>query len=584
MHHRSKSISDAYSTTFEWIFQDHSQAQKEASWDSLTEWLQRENSSIYWITGKAGSGKSTLMKFLCDNPRLSKLVEEWAKGSKLTHASFYFWNSGVDDMQMSQIGLLQTLLHSCLQNDKSLILSVFEERWEQFFAFGGGVDSFEWPELHSAFNKIITDESKKFFVLIDGLDEFDGDPAEIIKFVLETARPNVKICTASRPWNQFEHAFRSRPNIQLEHLTRKDISHYVNAHFDANEFYRRLKKGEPKNATKLVDNVVKKACGVFLWVKLVVHSLLQGLSNGDEMSHLQTRLNALPSDLEDLFENLLNRLEPEYFKRACKLFRLLRALRDFYRSSRTRISTGEPTLLELYFADNERTKGSLMATWRRFEQSEANEKAEKMSRRLNARCRGFLEVNAPSRESDIAEHRVSYIHRTAKDFIESKIRWQTVLDVTRGFNPDIHWADAFLWCLKKVSEKKTKQYHEGQIRCILHAVYMQSVTDKVQLNYLNEVVKIESSSGVRTLWDLYGHQSLSKQGSKTLANKLTILLERSTSHQRKDFLSKCRNVKREFQWTRTIKDYEGLRGITRYYSRPRTLRRWITKPVVLPHE
>jgi len=347
MHHRSENISKAYSTTFEWIFRGQSQAQKDVPWDSLTEWLPRENSSIYWITGKASSGKSTLMKFLCDDPRLSKLVEAWAEDSKLRQASFYFWNSGVDDMQMSQVGLLQTLLHSFLKNDKSLILSVFEERWEQFVAFGGGVDAFQWPELHSAFKKIIADESKKFFILIDGLDEFDGNPTVIVEFVLEAARPNVKICTASRPWNQFADAFRSRPNLQLENLTQNDIGHYVNDHFNTNKFYRQLRNREPEDAASLVDSVVGKACGVFLWVKIVVHSLLQGFSNGDEVSHLQTRLDALPSDLEDLFDNILNRIEPAYFKRAYKLFRLHRALRDFCRAAGYKTSKSEPTLLDL---------------------------------------------------------------------------------------------------------------------------------------------------------------------------------------------------------------------------------------------
>jgi hypothetical protein len=90
MHDRSKNISEAYSTTFKWIFEDYTQDKKEARWDSLTNWLKREDSSIYWITGKPSSCKSTLMKYLCDDSRLSGLVEGWAKGSKLTQASYYF--------------------------------------------------------------------------------------------------------------------------------------------------------------------------------------------------------------------------------------------------------------------------------------------------------------------------------------------------------------------------------------------------------------------------------------------------------------------------------------------------------------
>lgn len=583
MHYRAENISEAYSTTCEWIFQDHSQDEKEAPWDSLTNWLKRDNSSIYWITGKPGSGKSTLMKFLCNSSRLSELVEEWAKGSELAKASFYFWNSGVNDMQMSQTGLLQTILHSFLRNNRSLILSVFDERLEQFVAFGGGVGTFEWPELYSAFNKIIADGSKKFFFLIDGLDEFDGDPDEVIKFVLETARPNVKICTASRPWNQFKHAFGHRPNLQLENLTRNDIYHYVKNHFEENEFYQRLKKNEPQNAKRLVNNVVKKACGVFLWVKLVVNSLLKGLVNGDEMSHLQARLNELPSDLEDLFEDILKRLEPEYLNGAYELFRLFRALRDFYRSTGTRLSAADPTLLELYFANKENTRRSLTASWKPLEQSEANEQAERMSRRLNARCRGFLEANG-SRGSDMAEHRVSYIHRTAKDFLESKTRWQKIQDATPGFDPDMHWTNAFLWRLKTMFVKKPKDYREAQTCCILHATYIQNMRNKVQFTYLNEVVKIQSSRGVRTLWTCYVQEGISKKARQSLAAQLTILLETSNPHEKNKLLKKCKEVKREFDWTMSRKDYEELVAITKYYAATTIVRSILVKPVVPLYE
>jgi hypothetical protein len=523
------------------------------------------------------------MKYLCDNPRLSELVEGWANGSKLTQASYYFWNSGIDDMQMSKTGLLQTLLHSFLRNDRSLILSAFDERWEQFVAFGGGVGPIEWPELHSAFNKIITDVSKKFFFLIDGLDEFDGDPDEVINFVLETARPNVKICTASRPWNQFRHAFKSRPNLQLENITHNDISLYVNSHFDENEFYRQFKKNEPRIAAKLVNNIIKKACGVFLWVKLVVNSLLRGLVNGDETSHLQARLNELPSDLEDLFEDMLKRLEPEYLNGAYRLFRLFRTLREFYRSNRTGISATDPTLVELYYANKENTTGSLNASWKRLEQSVANEHGERMSRRLNARCRGFLEVNGLG-VTDIAEHRVSYIHRTAKDFIESKNRWQRVQDATHGFEPDNHWANSFLWTLKTMFVRKTKEYREAQIRCILHAVSAQNTKNKVQFTYINEVVRIQGSGGVWTLWDYYGQTNISKKAGKTLAAQLTILLETSNSRERDRLLEKCQQVKREFEWKRNIKDYEELRDVYRYHTGSRIKRGFMVKPVVPPYE
>ena len=94
---------------------------------SFLEWL-RSGNGIYHISGKAGSGKSTLMKFLCQNPRLTNELEQWAGNRKLVYASFFFWASG-DRLQRSLEGLYRSLLFEVLSQCPGLIKSVFPEQW-----------------------------------------------------------------------------------------------------------------------------------------------------------------------------------------------------------------------------------------------------------------------------------------------------------------------------------------------------------------------------------------------------------------------------------------------------------------------
>ncbi|KAI4640944.1 uncharacterized protein J4E79_011783 [Alternaria viburni] len=301
MVNRSESISEAHKETFEWLFDPRY---------SFSTWLQEKDEGLYWITGKPGSGKSTLMKFLYNHKTLDAQLSAWADSrggpKKITKTGFYCWNSG-SDMQMSRLGLLQTLLHHCLSGDTELCLRAFPERWKQFAAFGGGLEtSWDWFELKRAFENIISDQSRSYFILIDGLDEFDGELKDIIKLVLGAVRPNVKMCVASRPWLPFEDAFKGRPNLLLQDLTQHDISTYVAETFRENEHYIRLQLDAPTEAGFLCQSIVEKALGVFLWVHLVVESLLEGLSNSDNLRDLQARHDALPSDLEALFENLLH--------------------------------------------------------------------------------------------------------------------------------------------------------------------------------------------------------------------------------------------------------------------------------------
>jgi hypothetical protein len=58
----------AYTKTFDWIFEDGAAGYHDSLPSKFLHWLEKRN-GIFWIRGKAASGKSTLMKFLCTDPR-----------------------------------------------------------------------------------------------------------------------------------------------------------------------------------------------------------------------------------------------------------------------------------------------------------------------------------------------------------------------------------------------------------------------------------------------------------------------------------------------------------------------------------
>ena len=55
-----------------------------------------------------------------------------------------------------------------------------------------------------------------------------------------------------------------------------------------------LTKLKPEAAAIFVKEIVTKANGVFLWIQLVVKSLLNGLKNRDDISDLRQRLEECP--------------------------------------------------------------------------------------------------------------------------------------------------------------------------------------------------------------------------------------------------------------------------------------------------
>ena len=103
------------------------------------------------------------------------------------------------------------------------------------------------------------------------MDEYEGDYDVVVDLVEEFAlSPNVKICLSSRLLMVFERAFADLPMLRLQNLTHGDISHYVRDRLYSNEYMVQLSKQHAAEVSKLIDEIVGKANGVFLWA-VVTH-------------------------------------------------------------------------------------------------------------------------------------------------------------------------------------------------------------------------------------------------------------------------------------------------------------------------
>ncbi|KAJ5701586.1 hypothetical protein N7488_009134 [Penicillium malachiteum] len=88
---RHTSIPEAHQKTFRWAYNTDGNAPAAAA--IFSEWLRREN-GIFWVSGKPGSGKSTFMKFVADEPMTREYTLEWSKSKSTFLASHYFWSAG----------------------------------------------------------------------------------------------------------------------------------------------------------------------------------------------------------------------------------------------------------------------------------------------------------------------------------------------------------------------------------------------------------------------------------------------------------------------------------------------------------
>jgi hypothetical protein len=412
---RYRKIPTAHSQTFAWIFEprlpDSSKTVKFANW-----LLNYPGTKPYWIRGKAGSGKSTLMKFICSHYKTREYLEAtWSGMKKLVIADFFFWNAGTK-LQKSQEGLLRSLLFKVLQACPELISSVRQKR---HIFLGHDIETNDWSLVELLFicRELMSQvESTKFCFFIDGLDEYEGDHRELLVTVkVLSGFPDIKLCVSSRPWSQFVNEFGqdSEFYLKLEDLTRNDIRRFVYGQFNDNREFQRVKMRNEAYSS-LVEEVVNRAQGVFLWVFLVVRSLMEGLVYGDRISDLTRRLDSFPDGLAEFFQHMVNSIPKIYWPQTAMAFQLA-------------TSQSEPVLLFTYsvFDDLEDDPDSLSDKY--LESISTDDlffRLEQMTRRLDARSKGLLETiedepgNYESHEEFLfLGHKVDFLHRTVRDFL-----------------------------------------------------------------------------------------------------------------------------------------------------------------------
>lgn len=503
MHGRQSQISEAHKQTFKWIFHDT----PNQSWSSFVSWLNSTSQPLYWITGKAGSGKSTLMKFIAHTRYLGHFLRSGHHSGPIVIASFYFWANGTA-MEASPEGLYKSIIYQLLDNNRDLIPLVVPKTWELLCLFGDlrAHGSLSKEDLHKVLVATVDQLSRRarVFILIDGLDEFSGDPDLLLDTLQDLLSYSVKVCVASRPWVVFEDAFHNKPHLLLQQLTRSDIQMYVDSRLNANRGFLRLRGRDPEFAQQLTADIVEKAQGVFLWVRVVIDSLLIGLRHDDRISDLQRRLDQLPPDLESLYESVVNSWDPFYFKHAAQYFKLMLACAE------------PPPVPVFFFADAEEGDNIQQAiSNQRMGAGTLESMVETVRRRLNSRCLGLLEVTGheplgvdekpdyrsarrsrrlhrphnpyrPRRPSPGPfDARIDYLHRTVRDYVARTDVQKRFEEAIGAFDTNLQLCHAWMACgLPGLSNRDKERL---TLSCSIHACKVSAKNLSKATQKLNEL-------------------------------------------------------------------------------------------------
>jgi hypothetical protein len=386
----------------------------------------REGDGIYWINGKAGSGKSTLMKYIFDDPRTTNLVKEGREKNACV-AGFFFHDRG-STLQKSLVGLLRAILIQIFKIFPTLIRAIMpaysKVEWDMMLR--------QWSErdLIEVFRTVArqTEATGILCLIIDGLDEFEGEDATIADFLCSLVEQSedkkliVKACVSSRPHNVFKDIFGGCAGFRLQDWTKVDVEEYVTGRFQRVTRSSSLSGGlQHMRVEPLKLMILHRASGVFLWVRLVVDDLLQGLTDGDPFDDLKARLDSLPDDLEGLYHRMLKRVPRRYITETALIFKI--------------VQHAEKPLS--VFELSEAMKPIDRLRTRTSNTDEIVSDSEMMQRRMISRCGGLLEVVPGGRGSRLpglidqscrcwTNTVVQFLHQTVKEFLESAGVWHDV--------------------------------------------------------------------------------------------------------------------------------------------------------------
>ena len=413
---RHESLKDAHTGTFGWIFDAQS---------TLASFLSGETrGNEFYIWGKPGSGKSTLMKFVLKHPETLKLLKR-CHCSTWVVAAYFFHDRGTAS-QKTTLGFVREVVHQLLAQQSNLFPIIYAALRSSGDVTHFSSDS-EWTleKLDCALSAIVSQSEidVNLCIFVDALDENDGDHEELIRFLLNLSQSGhspsfrIRLCMAGRPGNAFRDHFRDRPGFFIQDKTTSDIEHYTRERIEKGTLVPMTDQGR-LDLKNLLADVIDDAEGVFLWVKLACDELLDCLRNGSSLAELRTILATIPKELEKLYTRALTRTATKDPRVASELKHERYILFQIVRSAKQAISPYELLNMSFYFTSGTQAYPDI-----------ASHSQEQLEARLQIRSGGLLEIMKPTRRQSrrrplgvLSGRRrrqgcIQFMHQTVKEYM-----------------------------------------------------------------------------------------------------------------------------------------------------------------------
>ena len=272
--------------------------------DSIyAEWHKRSSSSLLWLHGKVGAGKSTLVSIVIEDA-----MKRSSDGRGPPPVYFYCSRNAAESQRSDAAAIFSSIVRqlSCTEPGLPLlppVVEIYEKKGRGFDSHGLRIeDSCEIIKKLIEYYPMTT-------IVIDALDECNAEEREMLLDAIEGLLQDsslglLKVFLSSRDDQDITCTLREYPNVDLvSSRNSADIEAFVRD--ETNRLVRKQRLLRHSNAkeelvTLVVDKVSRGADGMFRWASLQLEMLCSMKLDQD----IRARLGRIPPKLEQLYEEI----------------------------------------------------------------------------------------------------------------------------------------------------------------------------------------------------------------------------------------------------------------------------------------
>ncbi|KAJ4859789.1 NACHT domain-containing protein [Trichoderma breve] len=261
----------------------------------LSSWLTTHESSILWVNGSPGQGKTIVAKFLLT------YLEDLQHGFDHRTTVIYFFFYDQDDSYRTVSSAIRSLIKQLLSTQ-----GAFDVISDKFNIETSTInDELAWDVLEELLRSPIFGT---IYCVIDALDECQDNEARqrLLVFINKVTQrplakskakyPVLKAFLTSRPTTDLSRALRKLPSIHLT-ASSDDLKTFIQSRIQELDL-------EKQHEDEIIDLLSSRVEQTFLWISIVLKKL-KTTSTLLSQADMEQIITESPSRLTDLYESLL---------------------------------------------------------------------------------------------------------------------------------------------------------------------------------------------------------------------------------------------------------------------------------------